>query len=189
MAKSLDLRIIRSHKALITAGLSELNRNREATFSEIAKKAKVGRSTLYRLFENREALIKAITLHCLEQIDEATVSIEQDAVSAFDAILKLLACIVPLTKEYQFLVNLQQWQMLDEEVTAVSIRHKSELMELVEMAKREGSVAESMPTEWVVNMIEGLLYAGWLQQNESGVTETVELVTSSMRAILQTSNR
>ena len=51
MEKPLDARIKRSRTAIIEAGLECLNQNNEASLTDIANQAGVGRATLYRLFE------------------------------------------------------------------------------------------------------------------------------------------
>ncbi len=172
MSQKLDARIIRSQKALLKAGMELLNNNKAASFSDIANHAGVGRATLYRLFNSREKLIKAIAFYCHERFDEATESIDREATSAMDAIRLLFQLAMPLTQEFQFLAHLEYWSAEDSELLAMDQQQEAEMLALVDMAKKEGSICKSLPSYWVVNMIEALFYAGWkLQKDQQSTVE------------------
>ena len=166
MNSKLDARAERSQRALLRAGLELLNANPDATLSDIANHADVGRTTLYRQYETREKLISAIAVHCLETLDEATGPIEHQATSALDAVRLLFTLAMPLTQELQFLMHLDKLAETDPAIAAISERHSQETRELVELGKREGSIDKSLPTSWVANLIDGLFIVGWMQQEE-----------------------
>lgn len=170
MGPKLDARAERSQKALLRAGLELLNANPEATLSDIANHAGVGRTTLYRQYETREKLVSAIAVYCLEACDEAAEPIDDQAGSALDAVRLLFSLTMPLTAELQFLMNLENWAESDPEIAAISERHAREMRELVELGKKEGSIDKSLPTSWVANLIDGLFIAGWMQQQEGAYT-------------------
>ena len=60
-----DARTVKSQQALIQSGLILLNKNKGISLSDIAKEANVGRATLYRLYDSKEALVEAIAVWCL----------------------------------------------------------------------------------------------------------------------------
>ncbi len=159
-----------------------LNVNKEASFSDIAAHAGVGRATLYRLFNNREKLIRSIAFFCLERFDEATGPIDQQATSAIDAIRLLFKLAMPLTQEFQFLANLGHWAEEDTDVMAILERQEKEMLDLVNMGKAEGSICQSLPSTWVVNMIEGLFYAGYVSQkaHQNSFEEVAEYAFRSL---------
>ncbi len=166
MAPQLDARAKRSQRALLKAGLELLNTNAEATLSDIATHAGVGRTTLYRQYETREKLIAAIAIDCLETIDEVTAPIEKKAKSAMEALQMLFKLVMPLTQEFQFLMNLEQLVEHDPKIAEINERQKREMIELVEYGKKNGEINKSLATSWVINLIEGLFYIGWRQQKE-----------------------
>lgn len=166
MATQLDARAKRSQRALLQAGLELLNENRDATLSDIATHAGVGRATLYRQFDSREKLVKAVALYCIDLFDEVTAPIEEQATSALDAIRLLLELTMPFTKELQFLMSLDYFADDDPEILAIFKKHTQEMVELVDQAKQEGSIDKTLPSSWIVNFIEGLFYATWIQQSE-----------------------
>ncbi len=170
MTSPLDARAKRSQQALLRAGLELLNTNKEATLSDISAHAGVGRTTLYRQYETRENLIAAVATYCLELVDEATASIEHKAKSALDAIRMVFEVVMPLTQEMQFLIHLDQFEEGDPIIREISDRHSKELEGLVALAQKEGSIDKSLPTSWVINLIDGLFITSWLQQKDEKTT-------------------
>lgn len=168
MTPPLDARAKKSQKALLKAGLALLNSNPEASLSDIAIHAGVGRTTLYRQYETREKLIAAIAIDCLETVDDVTAPIEQDAKTAMDAIRLLFELAMPLTQEFQFLANLDQLAESDPEIARINEKQKQELVDVVKYGKKKGEINGSLPTSWIVNLIEGLFFIGWQQQTKEG---------------------
>ena len=168
MTKQLDARARRSQDALLKAGMELLNSNPEASLSDIATHAGVGRTTLYRQYETREKLIHAIALFCLETIDEVTAPIEERALTANDAIKMLFEFTMPLTQEFQFLMNIEKVAQDNAEIAAINEKQKQEMIELIEFGKKTREFSKKLPTSWVLNLIEALFYVGWVQQTTEG---------------------
>jgi AcrR family transcriptional regulator len=166
MTPPIDARAKRSQKALLQAGLELLNTNPDASLSDIAVHAGVGRTTLYRQYETREKLINAIATYCLGQIEEATLPMDK-AKSAMKAIHLLFKLAMPLTQEMQFLINLDQIQLDDPDISKIINKQRDELTHLVEWGKRNNEISKTLPTSWVVNLIDGMFYIGWVQQQDS----------------------
>jgi AcrR family transcriptional regulator len=177
-----DARAKRSQKALLKAGMEMLNENPEATLSDIATHAGVGRATLYRQYETREKLILAIAIDCFDVIEEATAPIERKARSALDAIRMMFEYVMPLTSEFQFLMNLERVIEHDPQIAAINKKQRKEMIDLVEYAKKKREIDKSLPTSWVVNLIEGLFYVGWvqLQQKDSKPKEVAGLAFKTL---------
>lgn len=165
-----DARALRSQQALLKAGMKLLNNNPEASLSEIASHAGVGRATLYRQYETREKLIVAIAVHCLQRIDQVTAPIDHQAKSAMDAFRLIFELVLPLAEEYQFLLKLDHFIDADETIDAINAKQKEELTELVEYAKNRREISQSLPTDWIVHFINGLLFSGWMQLQEGDYT-------------------
>ena len=170
MAKNIDARILKSQTAIIHAGMDLLRKNSETTLSEIAQQAGVGRTTLYRLYETKEQLIKAIAIHCLETFDLATQHLDDQSNSAIEAFYLMFKAILPLEAELEFLMKLGDIAEDDPELVSIYQQHQDEIAELVEYAKQEGSIETSIPTIWIVNLIEGLFYSSWLTMNDSDLS-------------------
>lgn len=169
MAKHLDARIQKSQAAILKAGMVLLSKNSEATLSDIAQQAGVGRTTLYRLYETKEQLIKAIAMYCLSAFDTATENLESDAKSALHAFHLMFKAILPLAAEMEFLMKLGHLAAEDPELIAIDRKHQREIAELVEYAKAEGSLSKDMSTPWVANLVIGLLYSSWLTMDKKSI--------------------
>lgn len=174
MTKSLDARIRKSQAALIAAGMELLSKNAEATLSEIAQQAGVGRTTLYRLYETKEQLIKAIAIQCLQSFDAATRHLEREAKSALHGFHLMFKAILPLAKELEFLMKLGDIAEDDPELLAIYEKQQQEMAELIDAAKLEGSISKKMPTLWIVNLLDGIFYSSWLTMN-AGIMSNDEL--------------
>lgn len=168
MNKPIDARIQKSHNALMEAGLRLLNQNKEASLSDIASAAGVGRATLYRLFSNKDDLVKAVALHCLDMFLQATAPLENKARSVIHYIEMLLHTVMPMTDEFQFLMDLEYFADGIPEVEKVVNQLDQEMLELFDEGKREGSISKELPSTWLNSYLEGLFISGWLQQKEQG---------------------
>ncbi len=164
--RNLDARIRKSQAAILKAGIELLSKNSDATLTDIAEHAGVGRTTLYRLYETKEQLIKAAAIHCLEAFDTATEHLENDAKSDLHAFHLMFKAILPLSAELEFLMGLGDLAEDDPELVAIYQQQQNEIAELVEYAKDEGSLSTEIPTLWMVNLVEGLLYSAWLTLSE-----------------------
>lgn len=165
-----DARVQKSKLALIEAGLKLINVNKEISLRDIATEAGVGRATLYRLFSSKEALVEEIALFCLQKLDDASAPIEENAKSNMHAFELLFHYLMPMTKEFQFLLGLDYFAEEIPQVQSIIDRQDQELYAFINSAKEDGELQKNMPTTWIANFIEGLFYAGWVQQEEHGAT-------------------
>ena len=146
-----------SRDAIIQAAFAILSRDSGATLTEIAERAGVGRATLHRYFPSREDLIRALAWMAIEEIDQAAAGVAEAAGSFSEALEKVLGALIPLGDRHGFLAREPVEQ--DSAITAEFERQMRETRELVEAAKREGAFDTSVPTGWIVQAYEHLLYA------------------------------
>ncbi len=169
MAEQIDARIQKSQATIINTGMQLLSKNSETSLSDIARKAGVGRTTLYRLYDTKEKLIKAIAIHCLEVFDSATKHLDSEATSALHAFHLMFKAILPLSAEMEFLMKLRDLEENDPEIVAIYQRQANDIAQLVEYAKAEGSLSKDIASAWVVNLVDGLFYTAWLTNTESSI--------------------
>jgi len=162
---NLDARVKKSTESILRAGLELLNDNKDAKLTDVAIQAGVGRATLYRLFNNKDDLVMAITLYCLEEYEKATQPIGQKAKSAIHAMELLFHYAMPLTLEFQFLSKLDIFVLSNPKIEQIEKQHIAEMTELIEKVRKERIIDKRLPTSWLLNLVEGLFYAGWLQQS------------------------
>lgn len=165
-----DARTQKSQRALIQAGLKLLNKNKEITLSDIAKEAGVGRATLYRLYENKEALIEAIALFCLQKFEDITQPIEKSAKSCLHAFEIMFELLMPYTEEAQFLAGLEYFAEYSPEIEKIIEQQDKELCELIDYGKSTAEIDKDLPTSWLLNYVDALYYTGWCQQKQHDYT-------------------
>ena len=156
-----DPRASRSHRALLDAAIEVLLVNPDASLSDIARQAGVGRATLYRHFESREALVLQLAQESLQVTDEILAPITEQGLGARETIAKGLEAIMQVADRFHFLLLLWHVSAADARVEAIYRRQLDDLYQLIERGKQEGAIAPGLSTPWIVNLIDSLVYAGW----------------------------
>ena len=148
-----------SRDAIIESAFIILSQNPGAPLSDIAQQAGVGRATLHRHFASRQALILALTHIAIEEMDAASEVAAATATSHLDALRKVLCALIPLGDRHGFLA--QEPVTDDPNIAAAFDRQQTETEVLIEAAKTEGDIDPSVPTVWVRQAFDYLLYAAW----------------------------
>ena len=157
-----------SREALIEAAFQVLSRNPGASLSTIAEQAGVGRATLHRHFPSRNDLVKALAQTAIVEMDEAADDACRDAKSYGDAMRLTLGALIPLANRYGFLSSEPVED--DPDIKSEFDRQLKETREMVEGAKSEGLFDSVVPTEWIAQAYEYLLYAAWENVNTGALT-------------------
>jgi AcrR family transcriptional regulator len=154
-----DTRQVQSENAIIEASIRTLLVNPSAGMSEIATAAGVGRATLYRHVESRQALIEKLVLVCMEEMDAATAPLAHLTGGA--ALEARIDATMPLADRFHFLAELWTIAADSEAITQIDNKLDDELAVLVEQAKRAGQINTDLPTPWVVSFYASTLMAAW----------------------------
>lgn len=148
-----------SHEAIIEAAFELLASNPGSSLADIAARAGVGRATLHRYFSSREDLLLVLAKAAMREMDGAVEAACEDCPSHSDALYCSLKALVPLGDRYRFLAS----EPFEEnaELQADFARQERGTVELVDAAKAEGLFDPAVPTLWIVQCFEHLLYAAW----------------------------
>lgn len=144
--------------AIIDAAISLLASNGNSTLGEIAIKAGVGRATLHRHFRSREDLINAIQHLCASETEAAVAHLDNSSAKAISQLHDMFAAVIPLGHKFHFLYS--EYNNDDE----LKQRYQEELdwlTDLVEALKKDGDVAQEIPTSWAVAQIDQLIWVAW----------------------------
>ena len=162
-----DIRVS-SQSAIIEAAFQLLNENPTATLSEIAKRAGVGRATLHRQFPGRTELLRTLARTAMQELDTAVLDATADAKSHTDALRQSLEAMIPLANRQWFLAN--DPIAHDPQIAAALAADRHLLDETIEAARAEGAFAPDLPTKWISEIYDGVLYAAWTLVRDGDAT-------------------
>jgi AcrR family transcriptional regulator len=166
--------------AILEAAFQVLGKNPRASLADIAARAGVGRATLHRHFKGREDLMAALARTAMRELDEAVAAATQDATSYSQALRLSMESIVPLADRQWFLSA--EPIDCDDETGANHMRQQRELAEAIEAAKQEGLFDPAVPTSWIVETFDALLYAAW-QNVRSGEATPAQAAALAWRTL------
>lgn len=145
--------------AIIEAAFQVFGRDPAASLADVAERAGVGRATLHRHFKGRDDLMIALAHTAMRELDEAVDAATADARCYTEALRNSLAAIVPLADRQWFLAR--ESVEHDPEVMAGYRRQLKELADAIDAAKAEGGFSADVPTNWIVQAFDHLVYAAW----------------------------
>ncbi|MEX0370342.1 MAG: TetR/AcrR family transcriptional regulator [Tateyamaria sp.] len=144
---------------ILEAAFDVFSQNPGASLADVAKQADVGRATLHRHFSGREDLIVALTLTAARELDAAVQTATASCQTYTEALEVALVAILPLAARQMFLAT--EPAIHDPRVAEVYAAQTRDLAHDIDMAKTEGTFDANVPTEWIVQAYENLIYAGW----------------------------
>ena len=145
--------------AIIESGFRLLARNPSASLEDIANSAGVGRATLHRHFNGRDDLMETLALTALRELDEAAETAAEGAPSWTSAMKRILYALIPLGNRHSFI-----WREPIEHLPAIQTKMQklaAKTSEMIEAAKKEGTFHDTVPTEWISQAYDNLIYAAW----------------------------
>ncbi|MEO1321864.1 MAG: helix-turn-helix domain-containing protein [Pseudomonadota bacterium] len=145
--------------AIVEAAFAVFSKNPSASLADVAARAGVGRATLHRYFASRDDLMRALAKIASQEMDEAVEAAVADAKSYSDVARLALGALIPLGDRHGFLA-LEAFAD-DPEMQAAFAREQKETAEMVDAAKAEGLFDPTVPTGWIVQAFDHLMYAGW----------------------------
>lgn len=148
-----------SRDAIIEAAFQTFSKNPGASLADVAARAGVGRATLHRQFKGRDDLMVALARTAVRELDDAVEAATANAPSHTDALRISLEAIIPLADRYWFLAR--EPVENDPDITNEYDRQMRDLAEAVDAARKEGGFASDVPTAWIVQAFDNLIYAAW----------------------------
>ena len=166
--------------AIIDAAFERLSRDPSVSLADIAERAGVGRATLHRHFSGRDDLIRALALIAIEEMDAAAEAACEDAESSADAFQRMLTALIPLGDRHGFLAREPIED--DPQIAAAFERQTRETHEMVEEAKAEGVFDPAVPTSWITQAFDHLLFAAW-ESTRTGDTTPAQAADLAWRTL------
>jgi len=145
--------------AIIEAAFQIFGGNPGASLADVAERAGVGRATLHRHFSGRDDLMVELARTAVRELDAAIDTAVADAPSHSEALRLSLKAIIPLASRQWFLAREPVED--DPGVTADYERQMRELSDAIDAAKSEGCFGADVPTAWIAQAYDGVIYAAW----------------------------
>ncbi|MEM9968028.1 MAG: TetR/AcrR family transcriptional regulator [Pseudomonadota bacterium] len=145
--------------AIIEAAFLTFNDTPGAVLADVAKRAGVGRATLHRHFKSRTDLLVALAQTAMDELEAVVEAATSEAQSYREALHMSLCAVIPLAS--------RQWFLSHEDFganPALVARHQASIDALhatIEGARAEGRFPPDLPTPWIAEVYENLIYAAW----------------------------
>ena len=157
----------RKQQLLLASG-RVLATNHGATLGEIAEQIGIGRATLQRYFPKRQDLLREIALDALREIDIALDSVLRTDVRPEESLQLMFDLLAPLGDRYSYLVSYPDLMEFAEVINAYE--HQLErLNRYIQDLKLRGVFAPDIPTAWIVQTIDLLIWGAWYAVDSGSV--------------------
>jgi AcrR family transcriptional regulator len=149
----------RTRRAILTAAVVVLARNRAATLADIAEEAGVGRSTLHRYFSDREELVHAVVEDSLAVVDRSIDEAALGAGPALEAMRRLVAAMLDVAHRLMFLWGDPRVLEAFEKGPDGGTGSRS-VLGMIKRGQAEGVFAADLSPEWIQNVLWAVVYTG-----------------------------
>ncbi|MBO3745860.1 TetR/AcrR family transcriptional regulator [Streptosporangiaceae bacterium NEAU-GS5] len=177
----------RNVEAILEAAAACLGRNPDASMTEIAKRAGLGRVTLYGHFPSREALLHELMRDSLARISRLLATADLDSGPADAALLGLLRSSWQVLDHHVGTLSAVRRQLPDSDVLAHHEQILGAIDRLIARGRRDGVFRADLPVEWLVTVVYRLIQAAAEQVEEGVFTEeqAVGALTATVAAALR----
>jgi AcrR family transcriptional regulator len=142
--------------------------------AEVASAAGVGRSTLYRHFPTREALLEELARAALAEAGERMAEAHLESVSPLEALARVIRTLVSVGDRYIVLFEAQVPIDLavGERVVGAPVRR------VLERGQAGGVIRADVDTEWLLGLLGGLIVSGlrFAVERQAGIEETAATI-------------
>jgi AcrR family transcriptional regulator len=164
---------LRNRAALLDAAADVLAVAPQASLSEVATRAGLGRATLYRHFDSRDALRVAIREEALSRAAAALAGEDLTGCDTHEALRRAAAVLVPLGMRFRILLT--EGSDTDPGFLAARNEALSPLWDVLARGVEAGELAATPSTAWLGMVLAGLLMsavraagAGLIDPTEAG---------------------
>lgn len=175
----------RNSEAILDAALACFARDPEASMTEIARRAGVGRVTLYGHFPSREALLGALLDRTVTEADIALEEVDVDSGPADEALRRLIASSWRILERHTRMLGTVLRVLGPDRVRETHATALERVERLVERGQREGAFTTELPRQWLVTTFYTLMHAaaeeideGRLRAEDAAEVLTVTLLNA-----------
>ena len=176
----------RSITAILDAALRCFSSGPDATITEIAKEAGVGRVTVYGHFDSREAVLDALLTRSLAEADAAFAELDLESGPAGEALDRLLHAPWLLGR-YRGLYAAATRHLGPTKVRRLHDQVFNRIEAVVQRGRATGEFHTQLPLDWLVGTLYALAHAALTEVDEGRLSgpEAADLLTATVRAIME----
>lgn len=169
-----------SRAAILEAAFQIFNEKPAASLADVASHAGVGRATLHRHFRSRDDLMIALAHAAFDELNNAVEDATADAKTHTEGLKLALEAIIPLANRQWFLAHEQVES--DPSIAKRYAEDQRELLQEIEQAKLEGTFSKDIPSKWIAQTYENLIYGAWVlvRDQDTTPTQAADLVWRTM---------
>jgi len=148
----------RNVEAILAAAQDCLVRDPEATLTQIANVAGVGRVTLYGHFASRAVLVDEVFRRVSEEADEVLAAIDTSGPPA-PALAALLAASWQVVHRFRSVLVAAERELPAERIRGHHDRHLARTRDLVRRGRRDGAFRSDLSEDWLVTVAYTVMHA------------------------------
>jgi AcrR family transcriptional regulator len=183
--RSLRSDALRNRDAILDAALERLSDDPNASMSDIAKAAGVGRVTVYGHFSSREQLLESVLIRTIERSEAelAGVDLEGDPLAALDRLVRRSWRIVD---SFHRLLGAAEESLSNERIMAHHAEPMARVQALIERGQREGVMRRDLSAAWLTSCFTALLHAaaGELRAGRLAEADADQVVSATVVSLL-----
>jgi TetR/AcrR family transcriptional regulator, mexCD-oprJ operon repressor len=176
----------RNVELILTAAEACLARDPDASMSDIAAEAGLGRVTIYGHFSSRQVLVEAVVHRVLNAVNSALNEVDLSG-DPGEAFARLVAATWQLTMRSGGLIV-----AADKALPATTVREahvgglEDRVRNLIEAGKRSGAFRSDLPTDWLVATLHAVLHAAATEIDAGRLDPAAapQVITSTMLTTL-----
>ena len=174
----------RNIAAILDAGLACFSRDADASVTDVAQGAGVGRVTLYRHFPSREALVDAVLAHAISRADTALEAVAVDDGPAPEALARLIRSSWRIVDRHRSLLAAAQRDLPPARIRHHHDRAMARVERLIARGQDQGAFRRDLPRPWLVATFYGVLH-GAAEEVDAGrldPTNAPDVITATLLA-------
>jgi len=158
---------------ILAAAARTLAGGEQASMSDVATAAGVGRATVYRYFPTREVLLEQLAAFAVDEAASRLEASRVDEVPPLEGISRAVRALVEVGDP--FVVVAREHVRLRSPV--FNARLVDPLTALVERGQRAGAIRDGLPASWLTESLLALVVGGLASGQPKGKEDTIAAIT------------
>jgi TetR/AcrR family transcriptional regulator, mexCD-oprJ operon repressor len=148
----------RNVASILDAAVACLARDPDASITDIARAAGVGRVTLYGHFSTRADLIEAVLTRTVGHSDAILGSVDTTG-DPRDAITRLVAASWQVVDQFRAVLQAAERELPPERIRGTHDRVLQRVRSIIDRGRRAGVFRDDVPVSWLVTTAMSLMHA------------------------------